>query len=192
MPRKKNNTSPTEVLSQWLALPGYEQTSRSAKVYAKKAGMKSMAEVRCAAWLEGHNIKYDYESQKWAYQFEPAHYTPDFVIPTKKFVLEVKGKMTKDVRKKLLAIKKCNPDKPFYVVFEKARNKIASGSKTTYSAWAEKQGIEWSETVPREEWFKHGVEQKREGDCCETVSGGGSGDKVGGTRKTRGRRNSGG
>lgn len=154
MPKKKQKfQAPTQVLALWDGLPRDEQHSSNARRYAKIAGMKSIAEVRCAAWLERHNVKYDYEAEKWTYQFEPAHYNPDFTILGRDFIIEVKGKMTKDVRKKLLAIKKSNPAKKVYIVFEREKNKIAAGSKTTYGAWAEKNGFEHSDVLPKGEWF---------------------------------------
>jgi hypothetical protein len=64
--------------------------------------------------------------------------------------------MTKDVRKKLLAIQKSNPSKKVFVVFERAKNKIASGSKTTYGAWAEKHQFVHGDVIPQEEWFRGG------------------------------------
>jgi hypothetical protein len=178
--KKVKLLSPTDVLALWMALGRDQQHSANARKYAKMAGMKSIAEIRCAAWLERNNIKYDYESERWTYQYEVAHYTPDFVIPGKEFVLEVKGKMTKDIRKKLLAIQKCNPNKTFYIVFERASNKIAPGSKTTYGLWAEKNGIQWSEVLPREEWF-NGAKRKRKANNNKKVSVRRGRDEVGGT-----------
>ena len=146
--------SPTEVLKQWENLDRSEQNSRAARAYARKAGMKSIAEVRCAAWLEKNNIPYGYEVEKWVYQHAPQKYTPDFCMGGP--VIEVKGKMTADVRKKLLSVKKSNPDKVIYLVFERASNKIRGGSKTTYGMWADNNDFDWSEVVPKAEWFKRG------------------------------------
>jgi hypothetical protein len=148
--------SPVDVLERWDDLPRDEKHSANARKHAKLAGMKSIAEIRCAAWLIRNGVKYNYESEKWTYQYEPAHYTPDFVLPGRDFVIEVKGKMTKDVRKKLLAIQKSNPSKKVFVVFERAKNKIASGSKTTYGAWAEKHQFVHGDVIPQEEWFRGG------------------------------------
>lgn len=116
------------------------------------AGLKSMLEVRTKAWLEEHDIPHSYESQRWTYQYAPQTYKPDFNVPD--FVIECKGKLTREVRKKLLAIIKSNPDKKLVLVFEKPNNKIDRGSKTTYAGWATKHNILWSDTVPTLRWFK--------------------------------------
>jgi hypothetical protein len=161
MPKRKVKfQSPVDVLAKWDDLPRDEKYSANARKFAKMAGMKSIAEIRCAAWLIRNNVKYDYESEKWTYQYEPAHYTPDFVLPGRDFVIEVKGKMTKDVRKKLLAIQKSNPSKKVFVVFERAKNKIASGSKTTYGTWADKHNFTYGDVIPEEVWF-HDTKRKR-------------------------------
>lgn len=172
--RTKKLRSPTEVLLEWESLQRNKQTSQSARAYAKKAGMKSIAEVRCAAWLERNNVPYDYEAERWTYQYEPAHYTPDFTIQTQNFVIEVKGKMTPDIRKKMLAVKRCNPDRKVYMVFERSNNRIAPGSRTTYGEWCEKNGIQWSEHVPRGEWF-NGAKRKRKKHSGEEVLNRGGG-----------------
>jgi hypothetical protein len=167
MPKRKVKfQSPVDVLAKWDDLPRDEKYSANARKFAKMAGMKSIAEIRCAAWLIRNNVKYDYESEKWTYQYEPAHYTPDFVLPGRDFVIEVKGKMTKDVRKKLLAIQKSNPSKKVLVVFERAKNKIASGSKTTYGAWADKHNFTYGDVIPEEVWF-HDTKRKRKADSTK-------------------------
>ncbi len=118
------------------------------------AGLRSILEVRTQSWLENHDIPFKYEAEKWGYQYEPATYTPDFKIDG--ISIECKGKLTKEVRKKLLAIIECNPDKQLYLIFEKPENKINRGSKTTYGEWATKHGIKWSQVVPDPTWFKKG------------------------------------
>jgi hypothetical protein len=116
------------------------------------AGLKSMLEVRTQAWLEERDIPFAYESQRWSYQYEPQTYKPDFNVPN--FTIECKGKLTKEVRKKILAIMRSNPDKKLVLVFERPNNKINTGSKTTYGMWAKKHNIRWSDTVPDEKWFR--------------------------------------
>ena len=140
------------MLREWQSLSHAEKSSRLARKYAATCGMKSMAEVQCAAWLEEHRVQFEYESQKWDYVFKPATYKPDFNM--KRFSIEVKGKLTAEVRRKLIAVKRSNPGKKLYLVFERANNKIRGGSKTTYGEWASKNGFPWSEKVPDKGWFK--------------------------------------
>ena len=143
----------TEVLELWTSLPRCEQYSASARRYAKMAGLKSMLEVRSQAWFENRNIPFKYEGERWNYQYEPQTYRPDFNI-NEEWSIECKGKLTKEVRKKLLAIIKSNPNKKLFMVFEKPDNRINRGSKTTYADWANKHGIPWSDTVPDLKWFR--------------------------------------
>jgi len=116
------------------------------------AGVKSILEVRTQAWLEEHKIPFGYESQRWVYQYPPQKHKPDYSVPD--FVIECKGKMTREIRKKILAIINSNPDKKLVLVFEKPENKIEAGSKTTYGLWAKKHNIPYSAVVPDPKWFK--------------------------------------
>ena len=150
--KKPRKLSAKTVLKMWEGLPRSEQFSASAKKHAKMAGLRSILEVRTQAWLEENNIPFSYENELWEYQHDPQTYKPDFSAPEK--TIECKGKLTKEVRKKLLAIIKCNPDRELCLVFERPDNKIARNSKTTYAVWAEKHGIPWSDTVPNPDWFK--------------------------------------
>ena len=150
--RKPKLLSARKVLSMWTDLSRSEQCSSKARQFAKLAGFKSMLEVRTAAWLEERSIPFLYEKEKWVYQHEPQTYKPDFCFGD--FVIECKGKLTKDVRKKILSIIRCNPDKKLFLVFEKPDNKINRGSKSTYADWANKVGIPWSTVIPELTWFR--------------------------------------
>ncbi len=155
--------SATEVLKRWGNLPRSEQHSASARKFAKMAGLKSILEVRTQAWLEENDIPFEYEAEKWVYAFKPAKYTPDFKVPGP--TLECKGKLTRDVRRKLMAIATSNPERKIALIFEKPENKIERGSRTTYAEWAEKHGFLWSAVTPRKEWF-----QKKRGKKCDASS----------------------
>jgi predicted nuclease of restriction endonuclease-like RecB superfamily len=129
--------------------------SKLAKDLAKLAGMKSIGEVRFAAEMMKQKVTYSYETTTVNYQHKPQEYTPDFDVYAgkKKIHIEYKGKLDYDTRKKLLAIRECNPDMEIILVFEKANNKIRKGSKTTYGEWAESKGFRWSEQEFRKEWL---------------------------------------
>lgn len=142
-----------------------KRSSKLARQIAKLVGMKSMGEVKCAADLESRGVKYGYETDTFKYQYDPQKYTPDFVIKRKgkkTLYVEYKGKMTPDIRKKMLAVQKCNPDVQFAIVFENANNGITKRRKkkdgtyntpTKYWQWAEKKGFLWSEHTVKEEWL---------------------------------------
>lgn len=129
---------------------------REARTYAAMAGMKSMGEVRCAADLDDKGVEWKYEHEKLEYQHEPQHYTPDFtLIDDDNILIEYKGKMTDETRKKLLSIKRCNPDRRLCIVFEQPNNKLsARPNATRYWQWAELHGFEWSDQLCDPDWLK--------------------------------------
>lgn len=142
-----------------------KRSSKLARELAGLAGMKSMGEVKCAADMEARKVKYKYEPDTFTFQHKPQHYTPDFKLKTKSgktLYIEYKGKMTQDVRTKMLRVRECNPNIEIAFVFECATNGITKRRKkkdgtystpTKYWEWAEKNGFKWSEHTIREEWL---------------------------------------
>jgi hypothetical protein len=102
--------------------------------------MRSRLEEQVAELLTNLNIEYGYEPDKFNYVIE-AKYTPDFKVGD--IYLETKGFFKPADRRKMLAVKKCNPDLDVRLVFQAPYNKISKNSKTTYAAWAEKNGFQW-------------------------------------------------
>ena len=94
------------------------ETTKEALEWAKKAydklknkpdiKFRSKLEENVASLLEGLGISYEYESEKLSYVIEH-RYTPDFKLPNYKY-LEVKGYWDAEDRRKILAVKKDNPD----------------------------------------------------------------------------------
>jgi len=124
---------------------------------ATKTGVKvrSKLEKNVADALTDAGVKYEYETQKLYYTVpEKAHeYTPDFFIPNTDWVLEAKGLLDSDTRKKMLHIARSNPFADIRFVFQRD-NPIRKGSKTKYSDWATKNGFKWAiGTVPKE-WLR--------------------------------------
>jgi hypothetical protein len=147
--------TPKFCLEQWEALPMKKRNGRTAKAQAKKVGMKSMLEVFIAAGLDDYGLDWDYEPEKWEYTYGIQKYTPDFRIrlPNRELWIEGKGKMTASTRKKMLAIKRCNPERDLRVIYERAKNNIMRGSKTTYAKWSDNHDFIWSDKTIPEEWF---------------------------------------
>ena len=69
-------------------------------------------------------------------------YTPDFVDHDEKIIFETKGFFPPEERRKMIAVKKANPDWHIIMVFQNPNAKINKKSKTTYSQWAIKNGFE--------------------------------------------------
>jgi hypothetical protein len=117
------------------------------KAYAKlknkkEIKFKSKLEERVADLLTNLGISYEYESTKVPYTIQH-NYHPDFILPN--YVhLETKGYWSPEDRRKVLAVKRDNPDIDLRMVFQAPYNKISKKSKTTYAQWCEKHDIPWS------------------------------------------------
>ena len=103
---------------------------------------RSKLEERIADLLEGLGVSYEYESTKIPYTIQH-HYSPDFVLPNYTY-LEAKGYWSPEDRRKILAVKKDNPDINLKMIFQSPYNTISKKSKTTYAKWCEKHDIPWT------------------------------------------------
>ena len=104
-------------------------------------GYRSGLEKKVADLLSNLGVSFEYESTKVPYILQ-CNYTPDFLLPNSVY-LETKGHLTPEDRRKMIAVKKDNPDLDIRFVFQSPFNKITKGSKTTYAKWAEKNGFQW-------------------------------------------------
>ena len=111
---------------------------------------RSGLEERVADLLTSLKVSFEYESRKLAYVLQ-CNYTPDFLLPNGVF-LETKGRLTSEDRRKMIAVKKSNPDLDIRFVFQAPFNKIYKGSKTTYAKWAERYSFPWcaAQSIPIE------------------------------------------
>ena len=114
----------------------------------KTSKYRSKLEERIATLFQELGVLYDYESTKVPYTIQH-YYVPDFVLPN--YVhLEAKGYWDAADRRKILAVKKDNPDLDLRMVFQAPYNTISKKSKTTYAMWCEKHDIPWCafHTIP--------------------------------------------
>ena len=103
---------------------------------------RSKLEENIADLLEQLGVSYLYESEKLSYTISH-NYTPDFVLPNYKY-LEAKGYWAPEDRRKILAVKKDNPDINLKMIFQSPYNTISKKSKTTYAQWCERHDIPWT------------------------------------------------
>ena len=108
----------------------------------KPIKFRSKLEERIADLLEGLGVSYEYESTKIPYTIQH-NYSPDFCLPNHTY-LEAKGYWDAADRRKILAVKKDNPDIDIRMVFQSPYNTISKKSKTTYAKWCDKHGIPWT------------------------------------------------
>ena len=132
---KKKKTSKDESLA-W-AKKAYAKLKES-----KNIKFRSKLEENIASLLEGLGVSYQYESEKLSYTIEH-NYTPDFVLPNYTY-LEAKGYWSAEDRRKILNVKKSNPEIDLRMIFQAPYNTISKKSKTTYAKWCEKHDIPWT------------------------------------------------
>tara|TARA_Y100001970_G_C14142451_1_gene807931 strand:- start:143 stop:577 length:435 start_codon:yes stop_codon:yes gene_type:complete len=108
----------------------------------KPIKFRSKLEEKVADLLEGLGVSYQYESEKLSYTIQH-NYTPDFCLPNYIY-LEAKGYWAPEDRRKILAVKRDNPDIDLRMIFQSPYNTISKKSKTTYAQWCEKHDIPWT------------------------------------------------
>tara|TARA_R100000458_G_scaffold13140_1_gene10971 strand:+ start:129 stop:560 length:432 start_codon:yes stop_codon:yes gene_type:complete len=108
----------------------------------KPVKFRSKLEEDIANLLEGLGVSYEYEPTRVPYTIQH-HYSPDFVLLNHVY-LEAKGYWDPKDRRKILAVKKGNPDLDLRMVFQSPYNTISKKSKTTYAMWCEKHDIPWT------------------------------------------------
>ncbi len=108
----------------------------------KEPKFRSKLEESIASLLEGLGVSYEYENEKLSYTIEHT-YTPDFYLPNYIY-LEAKGYWSPEDRRKILNVKKANPEIDLRMVFQSPFNKISKRSKTTYAKWCDKHDIPWT------------------------------------------------
>ena len=133
----KKKTSKDESLA-WAKQAYAKLRSR----HEKPIKFRSKLEERIADLLEGLGVSYEYESTKVPYTIQH-HYYPDFILPNHVY-LEAKGYWDPADRRKVLAVKKDNPDVDIRMIFQSPYNKISKKSKTTYAQWCERHDIPWT------------------------------------------------
>lgn len=95
-----------------------------------------------------------YETESFPYVLE-RRYRPDFIIERpdgSKTYIETKGYLRPTDRTKLVAVKRDNPGLDLRIIFA-CDNKI-SGSKMTYSGWAQKYGFPYAVGKVPKKWIK--------------------------------------
>ena len=108
----------------------------------KEPKFRSKLEEKVATLLKELGISYEYESTQVPYVIQH-NYTPDFLLPNHVY-LETKGYWDPADRRKVLAVKRDNPDIDLRMVFQSPYNTISRKSKTTYAQWCEKLEIPWT------------------------------------------------
>ena len=135
---KKKKTSKEESLAIAWAQKAFDKL----KKHTLEPKFRSKLEKNIGDLLGQLGVSFQYESEKLSYTIEH-NYTPDFVLPNYTY-LEAKGYWAPEDRRKILAVKKSNPEVDIRMVFQSPYNTISKKSKTTYAKWCERHDIPWS------------------------------------------------
>lgn len=113
---------------------------------------RSRFEASVALDLHDRGAVFEYESETYFYE-SPRMYVPDFSLRNG-IQVEVKGWLLEADRRKLLEVKRANPDLDLRLVFQRASARISKAPRAlTYAQWAEKHGFPWAESRVPEEWL---------------------------------------
>lgn len=120
--------------------------------------MRSKFEENVADLFLRANVKFDYEATKVPYTIK-AIYTPDFKIGD--IYIETKGLFKPEDRRKMIAVKKDNPDLDIRMWFMRD-NYLTKAKKSKYSDWAKKNGYKYHVglTFPKK-WFAKKKKDKK-------------------------------
>lgn len=128
-------------------------SKRKARKEALLHGFRSNFEFEIAKYLERNGVDFGYEELKLSYIVPETKrtYTPDWRInKDTQIVYESKGRFSSADRKKMLLVRKCNPNIIIRMIFQNSSVRISKSSDTTYADWCDKNGIEWCD-------FRHGI-----------------------------------
>lgn len=112
---------------------------------------KSGFERTLATQLTSSGVKWDYEAVKVPYTLDGT-YNPDFRLIKSGILIEAKGLLDRESKRKMLAVKRQHPELDVRFVFMSVDKKIP-GSKQTHGEWAKKNGFPFAEIRVPEEWL---------------------------------------
>jgi hypothetical protein len=122
----------------------------------------SKLEADIAEALKKTSAIHLYEGRRFLYEdksLQVRRYTPDFVFPGSNIVLEAKGFLSRENRKKYLTVQKMYPEIDLRFVFQDAKQKL-KGSQKSYAQWCESKRLKWSHGTVPEEWINEIVSQQ--------------------------------
>jgi hypothetical protein len=115
-------------------------------------GYASEFERKVAADLTERGVSFDYEEEQLLYEI-PCAYTTDFTLPNG-VIVEAKGYMDADERRKLRELKRAHPDRDIRLLFQRASNRISRAVRSlTYGQWATRAGYLWAEGRIPDTWL---------------------------------------
>lgn len=119
-------------------------------------GFRSGLEKKISDDLQAKGVPFEYEKMKIGYTVpeREARYTPDFVLLHNGIILEGKGILDAEDRKKHLLVKAQHPELDIRFIFSRSSSPIYKGSPTTYAKWCEHHGFKYADKLVPEEWLR--------------------------------------
>lgn len=122
----------------------------------KALGFKSGLEMIVNSQLVNSGVAFAYEGtlNKIKY-FKPITYHTylgDFLLENG-IIIETKGRLTTENRKKHKYIKEQHPDLDIRFLFSNANNKLHKDRQTRYRDWCDKQGFMWANKIIPQAWL---------------------------------------
>lgn len=131
---------------------------------SKKDDYRSQLERDFAKNLKQRQVDFEYESIKIPYVIHH-EYNPDFILTKQDgslMIIEAKGYLDANDRRKMLAVKDCNPTADIRFIFQDSSKKIRKGSKTTYGDWAKKHGFKFADKTLPAQWRREIIKIQKE------------------------------
>ena len=142
----KRKTHRHQVKNVQCQQPPLQQTSSKQKY-------RSKFEAGIAANLTKNKVSFSYESLDLKYILS-CSYCPDFILDNG-IIIETKGYLSKEDRRKMLAVKAANPSLDIRFCFQNAKTKLSRGKKRSlsYGQWATKNGFLWCDKTIPSDWY---------------------------------------
>lgn len=114
-----------------------------------------MFEDQTAELLTKCKVPFEYETLELTYTIPSSlhKYTPDFILANG-IIVECKGVLDLETRKKMKLVIDQNPLLDIRMVFQRPENKLSKASKTTYAGWCTKNKIKWGKVADIPLWAK--------------------------------------
>jgi hypothetical protein len=120
---------------------------------SSKQKYRSKFEAGIAANLNKNKVAFSYESLELDYILSCC-YKPDFIL-NNGVIIETKGFLSKEDRRKMVAVKAANPSLDIRFCFQNAKTKLSRGKKRSlsYGQWATKNGFLWCDKTIPADWY---------------------------------------
>ena len=113
---------------------------------------RSKFEAQVASDLIKKKVPFTYETVSYDYIISSS-YTPDIILSN--CVVELKGVLLKEERKKYIAVKTQHPTLDIRFVFQNSKTKLSKAKGSlTYAKWCERHGFLYADKIIPPHWYE--------------------------------------